>query len=368
MAVTFDSRAAEALTESITHLGAFEAAGVPLDVESCTLTFDEAQAPHALFRARCKVPTSQADLDALDPRLGKRMTVAMGYRYAGGTRDVQRMADLILDDRRVSRPQNTMELVGQSDERVLMDFGSGVTDTAIPTSAEAFSAIRSLIWASIPNAPTADDSTRATGWVGAEPIVIKAGDNSMAAILDIADRAGDLWVYDDGLRTWRITKRPTLVGKPKLALKVGVDGTIITAQTGVGRKDFANSVLVRHTWRDANKVDQVVQGYADVMSGPYSVGAIGRKLMVVERDYAGTTATAQAAARSLVRRAVSRGRSLTIEAIAAYWLRPGDTISIQLPTGPEELHLIAAVHFEQPSGLMTIETRQPDDITIQTGA
>jgi len=360
--------ARDAITESLEHLATFECAGVQLDVQSASLSFDEFKTPHVQLTLTCSIPESAADLAALDPRLNVRVRMTAGYRYPGDIEDTALIADLLLDDRDVSRPSGIMQLVAQSDERTVQDFGGGITSTIFQTNAEAFNSIRTLIWSALPNTPTQDDGTRMTGWVGTEPYVVKPGQDPLDAITDIADRAGDWWVRDDGLRTWRITKRPALTGSPVHHVAVGEDGTVVQSDARLGRAEWANTVLVRHIWKDASNVEREATGYAEVTSGPYAVNAVGRKVLVVERDYAGTTSTAQMAARSLVKRAVSRGRSLTITAHSAYWLRPGNTITVQLVTGPEELHLVSSVTFDLPSGLMTITTRQPDDVSIQTGS
>ncbi|ARU53514.1 hypothetical protein CBR64_20880 [Cellulosimicrobium cellulans] len=90
--------------------------------------------------------------------------------------------------------------------------------------------------------------------------------------------------------------------------------------------------------------------------------------MVQSQGYSRSSLKASAVAAARVRRTISRGRQMSVEAAAAaYWLRPGHTITVQLPTGPQERHLVSSVTFDLPSGTMHVRTRVPVDVTITTG-
>jgi hypothetical protein len=362
------SRIDTARTQDLQHLGTYSVAGVPLALDACTLTFDESYLPFAMLRMRAKAPETQAELDALDPRKVSRVKVAMGYRYVDGEEEMDDMADLVLDERSVSRPDNIMELNAQGNERLVIDRGVGVSPLVFGPDAEVFTSIVSTIRRAIPGARTQDDGTRRRGWVPAgETVTIDPGDNPLSVILDAADRLGELWVYDDGLGVWHITRRPTLASTPFLSLTVGEAGTLVKTSSRYGRSEWANCIVLRHKWRDAEGNEHVLEQSAEVITGEYRTEVVGRKVILVERDTPIDRGSARAAASALLRRAFSRGRTLTLEAIADYRLRPGHTVRVQLPLGEPELHLVSAVHFEQPSGLMTVETRAPDNATISTG-
>jgi hypothetical protein len=340
--------------------------GVPVEIEDETITFDDSRAPHVEWSATCKVPATQAQQDALDPRLRVRALVQVG---------TQRL-DLVLTERSIQRPGNTMQLRAYSDEKILMNYGTGRDTLTFRPQHEAYNSIVTVIRHALPFAKTRDQGVRAYGWVSdpEEPLVIGPGDDALEAIWEIADRAGDRWVYNDGTE-WLLTTRPELASKPKAHLTVGEDGTLITADTSLTLDDFYNACQVVYSWTTEEEVDgktvrtdRRAEGWAEVMTGPFDIRAVGRRVQRIERNYAGTELDAQRAAQSLLRRSVAKGRTVTLEAVSDYSLRPGDTVAITLPSGPTERHLVQAVTFNRPSETMQITTRVPNDAMPKTGA
>jgi hypothetical protein len=361
-------RIATAIQGDVEHIGRYMVGSQELHLDAATLTFDENYAPFAMLRARTTVPETQEALDRLDPRRFPRVDVTLGYRFHDGLEETEHVASLGLDQRSVERPSNVVNLVAQGDERLVIDRGVGYSPVTFTPEDEAFGAIVRLIRLAIPDARTRDDGTRIYGWVPADQtVVVEPGDNPMTAVLDVADRVGDLWVYADGLGVWHITRRPVLASTPFLSLTVGERGTIVRSTSSLGRNEWANAVLLRHAWREGDQ-DRSVVVWAETSTGDLRPARVGRKLIVHDRTTPIDYVTASQSATSLLRRASSRGRSLTLEAVADYRLRPGHTISVQLPLGDPELHLVSAVHFEQPDGIMTIQTRVPDDAEMSTGA
>jgi hypothetical protein len=153
---------------------------------------------------------------------------------------------------------------------------------------------------------------------------------------------------------------------PDHVLSYGDQGTVVSPSSSLDRNAWANYVRVRYRWRDSSGADKVIVATSYVSGGPYRItGPSGRRILEVERTGATTQAEANAVARSILNRALARGDSLTVQAVAAYWLRPGHTVDVQLPTGVVR-HLVARVSFDLLAGMMTVETRQPlalDDAT-----
>jgi hypothetical protein len=340
--------------------------GVTLDIEDDSLNFDEGQAPHVSWSATAKVPATQAEMDKLDPRLRVRAKVQHGGKTL----------DLVLTSRDIDRPGNTMRLEAESEERILMDYGTGQDTLTFGTNAEAYQSILTVIKNAIPGAKSVDYGVRFSGFVTdpEDPLVIAPGDNALEAVLEMADRAGDRWVYNDG-EVWRLTVRPELATGAKAILTVGEHGTVVGSSAGLSLDDWYNSVHVIYRWTTEDEVDgktvrteRTADGWASVMTGPFDVRDVGRRVLRVERNYAGTTLSAEMAAQSLLKRAVTRGRKVTLSAIADTSLRPGDTVLIQLPSGPAEKHLVSAITFTRPDGLMSIETRVPNNANSIAGA
>ncbi|MDQ5821178.1 MAG: hypothetical protein M3540_07050, partial [Actinomycetota bacterium] len=195
-------------------------------------------------------------------------------------------------------------------------------------------------------------------------LVIDPGTDLWASMADVAARVG-AWLYVTEDRTWRVRSRP-VVGSIALALTVGEAGTIITSEAGMSREGWANYTILEYRFRDGAG-DQTVYGRAKVIDGPLRPAAAGYRMHTETRNIKATQDQADAAAGSVLRNLVTRGRTLTLRAIAAYWLRPGETIEVTLPTGETETHLVRSVSFTPAAGTMDVVTRQPNDATIETG-
>jgi hypothetical protein len=186
-------------------------------------------------------------------------------------------------------------------------------------------------------------------------------------LASIAD-ATNSRIYCDADRVWRIRKIPEYSATPQHSLTVGENGTILSSDSSLSRDGWFNAASIRYKWdfSDTNKGTE--WGYATINSGPFAIGTVGRKLWSQTVDgRRATKAVLNSMAAKKLKKLISRGRSLEIEAIAAYWLRPGDTIRVTLPTGDPELHLIERITFRPLVGLMDITTRQPFDVEITTG-
>lgn len=344
-------------------------AAIPLDVlaesGAVEVTFSEDWAPYAQARVSAPVPDVDT-LDRLDPRLNCRLLVNVGYTYPDNRTEVFELANLGLRTRPVSRPSGTVDLSAGSDEARAQDYRAmywagmergGITE-----------AVRWLAgYAVFPETPVVASSyAAATGRAALAEMEVQIGDDYWSLMDDAAQRTGTR-VYCDEKRQWRIVPRATTAGTPVHHLTVGQDGTIVTANASLDREEWYNAVCLRYRWNDAANVEHVVYGRAQVTSGDYATGSVGHKVYFEEIPRPVSLAAANTAAASMVRNLVTRGRSLTLTAAAAYWLRPGDTVRVTLPTGAPANHLVQAVTFRPLEGLMSVTTRQPEDVTISTG-
>ena len=377
MALTdpYDVRWLTTLGQPLEHLVSADAwhpswaAPIALPIESGTLTFDEGTYPYAVADMVLRVPLTQAELDALDPRKGVRVRITLGYRQPGGLTEQHRVVSLALWSRRVTRPDNRVHLSARGAESTLLEWTPvGGESMSFTSASDAGASIAALISWALPGAAIVNTLPPASFVTGADTLAIDAGDNLMRAVYDIADRAGSGWVYEDGNGTWHIRPRPTLVGQSAAILKVGPGGTLKSSEADLSLDEFYNVALVTYEWYDGEA--RTASGYAQIDSGPFAVAVVGRRVYSERRSYQGSSTEARRAAAALVNRTVSRGRALRGEsAAAAYWLRPGHTVTVTLPAGPQERHLVATVQFDLAgSGVMNFTTRLPETVTITTGA
>lgn len=364
--------AAAAITRSVGHYAVLTArprTGSPfvlaVEDDQLEVTFSEDWSPHVQLAAGCAVP-SQALMDALDPRLRCRVTVDAGYVYGDGTVDVHPLADVALISRHVTRPANTLEVTGGSDEYLAQGFAKMWPEFDAPTTSLA-DAVTWLAGHSVaPTVPTVtSDFPAGMGSYMLRELETPIGVPFWDIIADAAQRCS-AWVYCDGARVWRVAEKAGL-STPDLVLSVGEDGTVLDSDTTLDREGWANAVIITYEWESTDGTRNKILGRAIAASGDFNNESVGRKLHMESRRLHVTQDQADAAAAGLLRQLISRGRGLTLTAHAAYWLRPGMTVAVTLPTGGTENHLVKSVSFRPFAGTMTVETRQPVTTTITTG-
>lgn len=353
---------------SVTHVfGAIAypvtGAPIPLDVTGVGITFDESWSPYIQADIVAKLIDDQETLDRLDPRLNCRVQITLGYVYDAKETDTHVIADLHLRSREVMRPANEIKLTAWSDEGKLQDRRRWPGDGAVPKTG-----INEVIeYAALAGAFPGDVEVISQFGAGyganyLTELEMEIGDTYASLAQDVANRT-DVWVRCDGERNWYITRRSEVAGVSAHKLLTGPDGTIIGSDVALQREDYANNVILKYAWRDLADVDRIMYGTAQVTgTGQHGKDAIGLNTYFEERTGPVTQFAANAAAQTVLKYKLTRGRGTRIDAVAAYWLRPGQTVTIQLPTGDQERHIVRAVSFTPGSGSMTVTTRQPENI------
>lgn len=332
-----------------------------LGLEDCTLEWDERRAPRVTAELTVKVPDNIADLSVLDPRTGVRVEIDCGYIRPGGDEDVYTIADLGLRSMRINRPENTISLSLASDEMLVVDASPAATGNVTGTSSA--DAIAKLIKVGVVPAPKITNTT-SSGAITVDPVT-----DRWATIADIADRI-NAQVYDNGLREWFIAPTPNIAATPNATFDIGDEGTITGGQATLDRNDWFNYVFLRYKWTNTSGVAQEVRATQYVNAGPYSVtGPASKRIYMEEREVPTSQTVANAAALSILKRFLTRTRTYSLTAIAAYWVRCGDTVSVNLPSFvAPELHIVQRVRFLPLQGLMELDTRLPDnEISVGSG-
>lgn len=331
-----------------------------VDAENLRISVDESWAPMWQLRATIKTP-APADLALLDAVEGRRLVVDWGYIYRGNVRDIHVGAlDLALIKLTESAGTGTCELEADSDETLVQEALRMPADAPLPRSG-----INELV-SFAANQGTAPETalvvsdynpghrSEMLSQVGLEP-----GEDYYSIISDAANRCG-VWVYCDADRRWRITARPRVAGLSAHQLRGGPDGTM-TARTGENtREGYANTVLLRYVWTDANRTEYTIYGTATAPgTGKHGNARIGRIGYVEDRTGPITQQQADAAAQTVLSYRLTRGSGQRVEAIAAYWLRPGMTVTVETLLGLVR-HLVRSIEFSPLTGGMTLTTRDPN--------
>jgi hypothetical protein len=365
----FDPEVEQLVTQ--THYQDFTAVAVvaavtyPLEVTAYSVDWDGDRTPRVSARLDCVVP-DEAVLAALDPRTSVRVKVTVAYRLPSGVLDSHQVADLHLRDRTVNRPGNTMTLTCASDDMLLVDAAPSAAfyeGFLLHDSAVGFidQTIDQLVLGT-PAAPATFVSTMPTD--GGEFVAEAFPSDWWNVMVDAAD-AMDADLYDNGDRVFRLAPRRYLTSDSSAVLSVGANGSITESQSGVDRDRWYNAATLLWVW--SNRANPLLPdrtwGIAYVDSGPFAAASSGRREFVQRRDGQVSAITAQRAAVTVLRRLLAKARTYRIDAVAMWWLRPSDTVTIQLPTGTQERHLVASVVFNT-GGKMTVVTRLPDDTSV----
>lgn len=335
-----------------------------LDVLDHSVDWAEFRTPRVQARLDVTLPDNQDVLDQLDPRRLVRVKLFAGYVLPSGALDEQQVANLGLRRRTVTRDGESgdarMSLDLASDEALILD-ASGPN----PSAADGTYTQPSLATAVLTVFTQLLDGTPAAGpgFVNEAPntgtVTIASAPHPWDALSDVAEQY-DQQIYDNGDRVFRIAAREPVVSESALTLVGGPNGTVLSSSTGADRDNWANWVTLTYEWTDAAGASQSTGNYARVLPGsPFAPEQAGYKILTEVRDMPSTEAAAGKVAASILRRMLARARTYTIDAVPAWWLRPGHTVTVQLPLGDQERHLVAAVGFSP--GRMTIQTRLPDN-------
>lgn len=361
----------------------YDAAGsqIPLQVQSCSLTFDEAWWPYVQGSVTARISDDQATLDRLDPRQKVRVEVQAGYRLPDNSKDIHLLAQCWLVSRSVDRPANLLELSIQGGEYIAGRVVEFLNVVAIPNKAAwssttaARAAVNDCLTAAGQVASSADwdyaAASQETGWSGDGTdrygVQLPAqGASPLDVAADIAARVG-AWLYCDGAGVWHMPVKPSTASAVTAhQLKVGNNGTVIDSATVLERgDDWGNAVLEEITYANASGAEVKVWGRARLASGPFAVATIGAVVVKVDRAIRTYVSQARAdqMAGALLGSVLTLGRSLSLDAVAAYWLRPTQTVTVQLPLGGQERVLVSAVRFNLDDGSMAIRTRLPENVS-----
>lgn len=382
---TFPSDASQRLTQSLQHT--FRAVAYPLNypsfeldvIGSPSITFDESWSPHIQANLTCAVPEDQDRLDSLDARLGVRVKIFTGYRYGHEDEAEELLADLHLRSRSVKRPDNTMSLFLNSDEALMQDLiltggedirTSGINDLVEDALRYTSGHLYTTNMRSEFNEGDFKERLQGADYDGNEITIRPELGASLWDLVEDAANRCELWVYASNGIDWRIGARPEITTKAQHTMAVGEGGTALASEVGLGREQFFNGVMLDYLYSAAKGTGFEWKpgrlGTAFVTGGMFSTRAIGEKTLYKKMDIPATQAQADAAARGMLARLLTKGHQYTVTGIALYTLRPGHTVQLQLVSGGPVKLLVKAVTFDPANGLMTVQLRKPEHSTIES--
>lgn len=321
---------------------------------NCSITFDENWAPYAQLQGSFRWVDDNAR-QRLDPRLPSMIRVKAGYVWGYNTENVYDLAVLHLRSATISAPSMDVEITAASSECELQDYlWYLASDAPVPTGDTK----TALAWC-LDNAHNREPFVAETngGAVKLPPDGVKRGQNIWDLARDIA-AGGNTWFYHDGLGQWHLRPRPIPVSTAKTVLQTGPSGTIISYQIGQDREQYADGLIVRHKWSEGSGSGST----SKEVTGKSSI-ANPTRWRLIDRDTAIDQDGVNAEAKTLLARYMDRRRTVEVTAKAAYWVRPGDTVSLKVP-GLEALARVSRVQFTYPAGRMQVRLVLPESEPI----
>ena len=361
--VNYDPSCEERLRESIQHLykvNLLPAAGgsYPLAIDGdLSVSFSLGWAPYAQASFTCKKPTDAGQLAALDGRLRSYVAVQLGYQLDGATASINEAVRLRIDEAEETPTGLRVTLQGREMEA---QDGTWAADWngLVPRGG-----VREFIEYVMEQSQNGSVTLTGTGYGYRPDLVADVNPGNGASLWSIATGVADsagLKLWHDGGQTWKLQPRYGLSSTYATMLRTGKSGTITDWSRKLSRRDWYNAVDLR--FPDSPQPNGwPMLGVANVQSGPFSPGAVGRKTYSETLPGWANSASANARAQALLTTLSARGSSYSITAKAAYWLRPGMTVPVKTGLGPYEKQLVESVTFTPLNGLMSLTTIKNED-------
>lgn len=337
------------------------------------LEYSRSWSPYVQASFQAAKPADRAQLNALDPRAKTYVHLDLGYKTDSG-RIVPNVAMLRLE-RADTNSSGTLDITVLGMEATAqeaiwtMDWDFSFPRTGI---VEALSNLinsgtvgfQKSIVTSLPNGYRADLLQVDPDPNGPDPTrpgpVVSDGTSIWSAIDSLAAQA-NLKVWEDGLKVWHIATRRQVGSTPAMLLSDGPGGLVTEGSYKRSRDGWYNSVSL--TYPDAprhwSRPWYDIRGMASA-GGKYAPSKVGAVVYRGTRSGYATSASANAAAQALLRTFLARGDLYRMEAVAAYWLRPGMPVDVRIQ-GTTSRQLVESVKFRPWDGLMDVETT-PDEI------
>lgn len=308
----------------------------------------------ALFYSVYYLPPQFA-LELLDPRERLRVKVMLTRRQIVPTGDeVSRTFDLYLHARTLDAGEGTVTLVCRSDEALLIDDMLGGTE--VDASAESVqSSLRAIIDSVLAVfdaslEPGTDDADFTLTEDGRDPDALKREPGERAwDFLDSLVQSAGLRLFCDEQRRWYLVDPAGYSVPGSLRISEGTNATAASDTIDLSAGDrgitgYAETIVVRYRWTDADKVQQVAYDAAGENHG------VGR-LIDVNRPFPGF-----GAAQAAYRKARGKGRTLALEALTDLAATPGKTLVATLPGAPVQAGVVSSVEFRD-DGTMRVGSR-----------
>lgn len=323
----------------------------PLTVVDCSVDYQGRRSPRVHAELTGAWPTA-GTRSLLDPRLGLEVEIRAGYEFIGsGTQDTQTVCRLRVVQARKDHGEKTIAISADSDEAIAIGYPID-SAASYTTSNTVVLAIKNVIEDAFPG----ESLTWSIGENVAKGVTFEdsqdltPGQDRWAFVQDWADSIGVV-VYHDGLGVWHIENaEPTPSAYTVANLRTGARGTVTRLLTTESLDGYANR---------AAAVYEYTVGTTSYRRTAIASTSLTPRQMVTDIKRFKPHNPGEVARRMLLR-GLRRGHTVEVSAASYLWVRPGYSVTVELPDGGQERLLVETVDFDLAAGEMTLTGQNAD--------
>lgn len=173
-------------------------------------------------------------------------------------------------------------------------------------------------------------------------------------------------VFCDSRGYFSATPTPSLTGGPVWSLHSGEEGLLIEPQLSLSRDKVYNQVVaIGEPEQDAAPITPAVASDDDPVSPTYYKGPFGQVPLFYTSKLITSFPQAQKVALGLLAPRLGLQQTVNTTSIANFALEPDDILSIEMPDGTHQNHLIDTINFSSSEmSLSTRATTSTGNITV----
>lgn len=174
-------------------------------------------------------------------------------------------------------------------------------------------------------------------------------------------------VFCDSRGSFVAAPVPTLEDTPVWALTAGPGGALVEPQQTLSRDGVYNQVVASGASESGQPpVGPAVASDDDPVSPTYYKGPFGAVPLFYTSKLLTTFQQCQAAALGLLAPRLGLKQTVSVSSIVNYAMEPDDVITVTMPDGHDENHIIDSVDYSLTGGAMTLQTRSTTSTGLTT--
>lgn len=174
-------------------------------------------------------------------------------------------------------------------------------------------------------------------------------------------------VFCDSRGSFVAAPVPTLEDEPVWSLTAGDAGTLIEPQQTLSRDKVYNQVVASGASESGKPpVGPAVASDDDPVSPTYYKGPFGAVPLFYTSKLLTTYPQCQMAALSLLAPRLGLKQTVSVSSIVNYAIEPDDVITVTMPDGHDENHIVDSVNYSLTGGTMSMQTRSTTSTGLTT--